>query len=680
VALDAALPAVARPFALAHGLTARVALAGVVVTSFALRLVASAAHPVPRYFPDEYLYTAIARALGSGQTPNVRGTSANFPALLEPLLAAPLHALFSPALAYRLTQAENAFLMSLAAVPVYLLARRLSLSTRYALVCAVFAVAIPDLVFASYTLADPVAYPFAMGALVAGVAALDKPARRTQLLFLGLALLATLARVQYVVLPAAFVVAALVVDRRLVFKTQRLPLFLLALPFVGTLALGPGRVVGYYSNVTNLHVGGQLLRWVGIDLFLLAFAAGIVLVPGALVALARPRGRTETAFAALATVFALGLVFEAALYASNGSDRFQERYLFALLPLVPVAFGLYLKHGRPARMPVALLSALLFALSARVPLSGFAEALGKTDSPFLVAVFRLEKAVGTANGSLIVAALAAAGAAGAVLVSRRGGARYAVGATLAAAFLASFAATISDSSNARRVSHQFLPANPSWVDATGLTDITLLQTAGSPPAGALQQLYWNRSVTREALVGDARATDVYAAPRIDIARDGTLVGVANNVLVQDYGATLQFANARLVATALTFSLWSAETTPQLTLLEHGRFSDGWLARAGKLSVWPDATGRTRGTLRFTLSLPAAAVPTTVKFGKVSYDIHPGEQTTVIYTIDARGPWSLAFTTPRGGNAQPDLRFTSVRSTAPAFTRAGAPEVRPTSRS
>ena len=678
MALDAALPAVARPFALAHGLTARVALTLVVIGSFAARLVASAAHPAPRYFPDEYLYTAIARALGSGQVPNVRGTSANFPALLAPILAAPFHALFSPELAYRLTQGENALLMSLAAVPVYLLARRLSLSSRYALGCATLAVAIPDLVFASYTLADPVAYPFAMGALAAAVAALDRPTKRTQLLFLTLAFLATFGRVQYVVLLPAFVVAALVVDRRRVLKTQRLPLLLLGLPLLVAVALGPDRVFGYYSNVTNLHVGGQLLRWAGIDLFLLAFSTGVVLVPGALVALARPRGRTEAAFAALAAVFGAGLVFEAALYASNGSARFQERYLFAVLPLVPIAFGLYAKHGRPARIPVALLSLFLFALSARLPLSGYAEALGKTDSPFLTAVFRLEKAVGTANGSFVLAGLAAAGAAGAVLVSRRGGARFALGATLAFAFLASFGALIADSANARQVRHEFLPANPSWVDATGLQGVTLLQTAGAPPAGALEQLYWNRSITHLALVGNALPTDVYAAPHIRVARDGTLLGVGSNVLVQDYAATAQFANARLVATAGTFSLWSADSAPRLSLLERGRFSDGWLARTGKLSVWPDAAGRTRGTLSFTLSLPASGTATSVNFGKAHYEIQPGRRTTVIYTLDARGPWSLPFSMASGGNA-PDLRFTSVRSTRPLLTRLGEPGVALTSK-
>ncbi|HMB79558.1 MAG TPA: hypothetical protein VKI43_05805, partial [Vicinamibacterales bacterium] len=150
MALDAVLPAVPlRARTLARGLTARVVLTLVVAGSFVVRVVASAAHPVPRYFPDEYLYTAIARALASGHLPAVRGHAVQFPALLEPLLAAPLQALFPPEAAYRLTQMENALLMSLVAVPVYLLARRLSLSARYALACAVFAVAIPDLVYSS---------------------------------------------------------------------------------------------------------------------------------------------------------------------------------------------------------------------------------------------------------------------------------------------------------------------------------------------------------------------------------------------------------------------------------------------------------------------------------------------------------------------------------------------------
>lgn len=676
MALDVALPAAPRERALARGLTARVGLSLVVLGSFLVRGVATSAHTAPRYFPDEYIYTAIARALGSGHAPSVRGQAAHFPALLAPLLAAPLQALCSPETAYRLTQLENALLMSLAAVPVYLLARRLELSARYALACAAFAVLIPDLVYASYTLADPVAYPIALGAVCAGVVALDRPSRRSQLVFLALALLATFARVQYVVLPAAFLVAALAVDRRRVLHTQRLPLVLCAVPLAGALALGAHRVLGYYSHVAHLHVGGSLLRWAGVDLFLLAVTAGVVLVPGALVALARPRGRRETAFASFAAVFALGLLVEAALYASNGSDRFQERYLFSLLPLVPVAFGLYLKHGRPARLAVAGISALLFVLTARVPLSGYAAATGKTDSPFLTAVFRLEHSLGTASGALVAAALCGVGAVGAVAVSRRGGGRIALGATLVFAALASVGAVVSDTSNAREVRATYLARDPSWVDGAHLGPATLVQTVGSPPERAVEQLYWNRSVTREVRLGDARPTDVYAAPRVRPAADGTLRDVGDTLLFQGYAASVRFQNATLRESAGAFSLWTSPTAPRLSLLEQGRYFDGWLSRSGRLSLWPDASGRTAGRLRFTLSLPPSGQPVTMRFGKARYTLYPGREATITYTIDTRGPWSLPFSSRRG-RWLPDLRAVSVRSTLPTFRRFDPPAAVPT---
>ena len=679
MALDAALPAIPRTTALGRrltqALTAHVGLTLVVGASFLLRAVGSAAHPAPRYFPDEYIYTAIARALGSGSAPSVRGEPAHFPALLEPLLAAPFHAFFSPASAYRLTQFENALFMSLAAVPIYLLARRLRLSARYALACAVFTVAIPDLVFSSYTLADPIAFPLALAAVYAGVVAVERPSRRAQLAFLGFAVLATLARVQYVVLPAAFLVSALIVDRRRILRTQRLPLVLFTLPMLGALAIGPSHVLGYYSSVVDQHVGTQLAHWAAVDAFLLVLASGAVLVPGALVALARPRGRTETAFATLGAAFAGGLLFEAGLYASNGSPRFQERYLFTLLPLLPVAFGLYVKHGRPGRTPVTLLSVILFAVAARWPLSAYSAGLGKTDSPFLVAVSRLEGAIGTANASLTVALLAALAAAGAVLVSRRGGAPYAVGAAIGLALVSSLGATVGDAATARQVRNDYLPADKSWVDATGLRNVTLVQTAGAPPASAVEQLYWNRGIAHERLLGDAVPTDVYAAPRLTVGRDGSL-GVDGPVLVQGYAATAQLQNATVVASAGTFTLWSADGTPKLGLLEEGRFFDGWLGQSGRLTLWPDASGRTQGTLRFGLTLPDGSEPTSVTFGGARYDVEAGRLTEVVYTVDVRGPWSLAFSAA-SGRWLADQRVVSVRSSVPSFERTSAPTARAT---
>ena len=54
----------------------------------------------------------------------MRGTPAHFPALLEPLLTTPIWLLNDAETAYRLTQALHVVAMSVAAIPIYWLARR----------------------------------------------------------------------------------------------------------------------------------------------------------------------------------------------------------------------------------------------------------------------------------------------------------------------------------------------------------------------------------------------------------------------------------------------------------------------------------------------------------------------------------------------------------------------------
>ena len=292
--------------------------------------------------------------------------------MLEPLLAAPFWLTNDPALAFRLTQAENALAMSLAAVPVYLLVRRLGGGTWAALAAGALTVVSPDLFFSSFLLADAIAYPLVLGAVYLGVCALAEPSRRLQLGFAALAVLATFARIQYVFLPLVFVAASLVVERgsvRRVWKRFRLSVLLYAAPLAFAAVLGPKRLLGYYSGVADLHVRpGEIAHWLGTDAMLLAYAAGFALVPGAVVGIAlalwKPVSREESGFAALSVGLLLGLFAEAALYATNGSDRFQERYLMVLLPLVFPAFMVWLQRGRPAKPVVALVAVGLLALSA----------------------------------------------------------------------------------------------------------------------------------------------------------------------------------------------------------------------------------------------------------------------------------------------------------------------------
>src|SRR5436305_1156181 len=283
---------------------ARFVLTGVVGVSFIVRLAVAMAHATPLYFPDEYIYASISRSLAEHGRPLIRGHAAHFPAMLEPLAAAPFWLFHDPLLAYRLTQAENALFMSLAAIPVYLLSRRLGLGAGWALVAAALAVASPDLFFASFVLADPLAYPLVLTTLYAAVCALSRPSRRAQVAFIVLAGLTALTRIQYALLPIVFVVGALAVERgsiRSALRNFRLTWGVFAAPLAALVVLGPSRVLGYYNSVIDLHVQpGAIAHWIATDSMLLVYCAGWVLVPGAVIgfgyALARPRSREEAAF------------------------------------------------------------------------------------------------------------------------------------------------------------------------------------------------------------------------------------------------------------------------------------------------------------------------------------------------------------------------------------------------
>lgn len=643
-------------------------VAAVFVISFVVRAASAVASPTPTFFPDEYIYGAIGRSLGSDGRPLIRDQVARFPALLEPLLAAPLWRFLPTSTAYHLVQVENALFMSLAVFPAYLLARRLDLGRAFALVCAAGAVALPDLSFANYVLADPVAYPLVLAALYTGVCALERPRPRLQLLFLGFAGLATAARVQYVVLLPAFLLAAVAVDGRSARRSQRLPLCAVALLAGLSLAVGPSRVLGYYAAIGNLHIGLGLLQWAALDVLFLAVAGGIVLVPGAVVGFATPRSRGEKAFTALVVTYAVLLLVEAGAYASNGSARFQERYLFTLLPLIPVAFCLYLRRGRPGRLVVLAAAAMLVALTARLPLAGYAAGTGSTDSPLLSALLFAQRHLGVAGASSLVAAYAALAGAFAVGVAWRGGGGVAL--IVAGAFFisVSVAATSSAIDESRFVARQYLTSTPSWIDDAGVVDVTAVQTPYGPPAALTEQLFWNRSVQREVVLANATPTDAFRAPPLSAGRDGSLRTadgpLGQTILFQDYAATARFSNARLLARRGTFSLWQASGVPTLRSLLIGRFSDGWLAPQGTLKIWPLSGRRVlRARVTLTLSLPRGRPATTVTFGHRRVEVRGGHSSSIRFSVERVGPWAIAFKVDRSFYTE-DLRPVAVQASAP----------------
>ncbi|HSC93303.1 MAG TPA: hypothetical protein VLB86_16740 [Gaiellaceae bacterium] len=694
MAVDAATPAAAAPLR-AHALSriaalpARTVLGGIVAISFAARWLLAAAHSTPYYFPDEYIYPTLAHSLASGGRPAVRGEATAFPALLEPLLTAPFWLLGDPYAAYVLTQGLHALAMSLAAVPVYLLARRLRLSNWVALGAALVAVTAPALTYVGYMLADPVAYPLVLAAVAAGVAALDRPTRSSQLAFLGLAGIATFARVQYVVLPALFLVAALVVEGfrvRTAARRFRTTLVALGVPALAVGTVGLQRVLGYYENVTSLNLPVvRLARWAGSDAMVLSYAAGWVLVPGALLGLAlmlaRPSSRAERGFAALTVLLGSTLLFQAALFSANSDDataRVHERYTMALVPLLALAFLVLARRGFPWRRALAVLALAMLALSARVPLSGYTVAQGKDDSPTLRAVLRLEQELGIGTGSLVVAALAAGLSLVAIAVAWR---RLTVVA-LAAAVLTTSAigagALSYDRLNAASL-RATQPADRSWVDAAGLGDVTFVQLPEGDRAKVFEQLFWNRSVDRLVLV-NAPPVDAFATERAELADDGRLLvdgrPLATPMLVQTWGSYALWDGVRRVGRAQSLDLLAPVGTPRLRLLAAGLYEDGWLRRNGSILVWPRAGRPYHARLRLRLAMPADSQRVTLQLRAPGYrqdvTLEPGERRTVDVPVRAdRKAWVLDFATD-GPGWLGDHRSVSVRAEPPLLLPAGPP--------
>jgi hypothetical protein len=687
------------------GLAAWPLLAVLVGLNVVVRTAIGWLRQTPIYLGDEYLYAALGRSIAETGRPLVRGAAADFPALFQPIVTAPAWLVDDVGTSYHLVQTMGALAMSLAALPVFWIARRLGLSKRVALAAAVLALALPDLIYAGWVIAEPFAYPLVLGAVAAGVAALAAPSRRSQLLFVALAALAAFARIQFIVLPACFLAAVVIVgvrERRLraALREQLLPLGVFAVPTAAAFAIGPSRVLAFYGGVVDAELDPTaLVANSGRNLFVLLFASGFVLAAGAMLglglALARPRSRAELSFAALTVVLTGALLGEAGLL--GDAEQAQERYLFYVLPLVAVGFGLYASRGWPYRLYHALAAAALVTLVAVVPLSGYAAAEEKMHSPLLYAVFRIEQALGSpGSGSLAIALVVTAASALVVLCSRTP--RVATTAALSLAFAlcvaSSAAAVVFDLENTSSARKSFFGSDPSWVDSAELGEVTLLRSMGGQRGAAFQQLFWNRSVDRIALMPGATEIDPFPVTAVRVGLDGSLRAdgrpLTGPLLVDQHAVTMRLSGARHVASAPGFHLYKSEGTPRLSLLFSGRHHDGWLGGQGAVALWPrPGENRLEGTFLVELAAPAGSEGSDVHFRlpqgqAIDVRVPPGKALGVRLPVCSHGPWTAGFdagitgyvgTRPVSVRAK-TFRFLPGRGACAAQPQQGPASVRP----
>jgi 4-amino-4-deoxy-L-arabinose transferase-like glycosyltransferase len=409
-------------------------LAGIIAASFALRAWLARDMVAPFIMVDELIYAELARSIAEEGDLLVRGVPASGYSVVYPLLISPAYLFFDGLVgAYGAVKTINALVMSLAAVPAYLLARRV-LGTGLSLVAAVFSVALPSLVYTGTVMTENAFYPVFLTACLLLLLVLERPTRGRQLALLAALGVAYATRVQAVALVPAVLTAPVLLGllRGGVVRTVR-PFVPLYAVLVGgsILVLGAqlarGRslydLFGAYAAVGDRsYDAAEILRyllyhWAELDLYL-----GIVPVAATIVLVGVARSLDEPAQAVLAVLLAASfwLVLVVAVFASANAFRIQERNVFVVAPLFLVALLVWADRGAPRPRALAIGAAAASALATlAIPFERYIDTSAISDTLMLLPWWSVQDTTGIEWVAEIVFALAVAAAAAFVLVPRR---------------------------------------------------------------------------------------------------------------------------------------------------------------------------------------------------------------------------------------------------------------------
>lgn len=317
---------------------------------------------------DELLYERLALSvdrLGS-VIPHVHGeTVSNLNQLYPLILSIPfrhgqvLHGLHE-------AHVLNAFVMTSAALPAYLLARRVTHHDWISLAAAFATATVVWITLASFLLTEVAAYPAFVWALLAAHVCITSPSAGSDLLAVAAIAVAVLARTQFYVLAAVLVIAivAQALTERQLRATLRRHAVLGGVYAVGLLAVigltATGHhVLGTYAATAKGNpLPAGILGSAVAHLAVVSLAAGLLpmLVGGGwLVAnLASSESRERQTFAWLAVTSIVALTIEVASFDIRfGGGVVRERYLFYIAPVLFVALAAALSARSLPRWSVA---------------------------------------------------------------------------------------------------------------------------------------------------------------------------------------------------------------------------------------------------------------------------------------------------------------------------------------
>lgn len=671
----------------------RFALGALVTLSVLLRELVAVFRTTPVLFPDEYTYSAIGRSLAEHGTTAIRGVSPHFPALLQPILTAPLWWLPTVVDSYRAIQLLNILFMSSAAIPTYLIARRLELRRSYLLVAVAVSLVIPDMLYGGWVVTEPYAYPLFLWAAWAALSSLDRPSLKRQALFVCVAFLTLLARSQFVFLLPLYSLTVVVIavgerDKRYLRRQWLVPAVLLLCAVVVTLE-GVGHSLGFYSGILKLSTSpGYLGKWVLRDAVVLAYVAGWIGVPGAILALAkgfvRPQQRITRAFASVTALSIACLLLEAAFY--SGGVRVQERYFFYAVPLLAIAFLSYAEQGWFLKRTHAFFVLVMVALVMIVPLTHFTAGHDKDDSPFLLGISWASDTSHIAFVPLLPIFFGLIAILLIVTISWRKKAAVvvAIAPMLLLLVLSSVSVSIFDDGNA--LAQRKIGQNISYVDSAGAKRADLLVVPGARRLISSWMLFWNKQLDQVDVMPGSAVIDTFASVGVRITPSGLLVNeksgqpIASRLLYDQNLTTLRWRNGRVEYHKGGVTIWSGRK-PQLKTLLNGRHGP-WLTLNGSFYQWPvDDHHPLNGHLSLVLSLPSSGigVVSRIVFAEKGWHatatVAPGHHLTVSIPVCTPGKASVSFASEgrlfAGATALEGTYLLSARSTMPRFIADGS---------
>ncbi len=381
-------------------------LTTIVVVSAAFRATLARGIVAPFILVDEIIWSEVARGIADTGRPLLRGQPDPGYSVVYPLLLSPAYLLFDNlTTAYTAVKTLNAVLMSLAAIPAFLIARRV-VRDSYALLAALLAVAVPSLAYTGTVMTENAFYPLFLVVVLVLLVALERPTPLWLLLLLLLIGVAYETRVQAVALVPAVLLAPLVLalfERRGLRETisrYRWLYGLVAAAGVAALsakALGAGLLGAYAPVGESSYDLGKALRylwWHAAELALyvlvLPLSATIVLVARA--RSLEPRLQSFLAATVSMTVCILPVV---AVFASRFSDRIEERNVFYVAPLLAIALLAWSEVGAPRPRVLAAVAAAVSALLVlAIPFDRFLTTSAITDTLMLLPFWSLQDRIG----------------------------------------------------------------------------------------------------------------------------------------------------------------------------------------------------------------------------------------------------------------------------------------------